>query len=31
VLAVMAWVNVSLAGLPLIPLALVVVAIALLW
>jgi len=31
VLAVMIWANVSLAGLPLVPIALAVVAIALLW
>ena len=31
VLAVMIWMQVSLAGLPLVPIALAVVAIALLW
>jgi hypothetical protein len=30
-IAVLIWLNVSVAGLPLIPLALVVVGIALLW
>jgi hypothetical protein len=30
-LALMMWFNVSLAGLPLVPLALTLVAIALLW
>ncbi|MDQ6746883.1 MAG: hypothetical protein M3010_02070 [Candidatus Dormibacteraeota bacterium] len=29
--AIMMWLNVSLAGLPLVPLALTLVAIALLW
>ena len=29
--AVLIWLNVSVAGLPLVPLALAVVAIALLW
>lgn len=29
--ALMLWLNVSLAGLPLVPLALILVAIALLW
>ena len=31
VVALMVWFNVSLAGLPLVPLALILVAIALLW
>jgi hypothetical protein len=31
VLAVLIWLNVSVAGLPLVPLTLAVVAIALLW
>ena len=31
VVAAMIWLNVSLAGLPLVPIALVIVALALLW
>ncbi|MEA2683854.1 MAG: hypothetical protein QOK05_2182 [Chloroflexota bacterium] len=31
IVALMMWLNVSLAGLPLVPLALTLVAIALLW
>jgi hypothetical protein len=31
VLAALIWLNVSVAGLPLVPLALAIVAIALLW
>ena len=31
ILAVLIWLNVSVAGLPLVPLALAAVAIALLW
>ena len=31
ILAVLIWMNVSVAGLPLVPLALVAVSIALLW